>query len=80
MAKKPAIFIYFVIMWFSFTLKKIGGFRKISVGCRGTKKSSVPRTILFYSSRNLYIYIFCFILLGLEVALIAQNPPFLYYL
>ena len=27
---------------------KIGGFRKISVGCRVTKKSSFPRILLFF--------------------------------
>ena len=44
------------VVYFDST-KKIKGFRKISEGCRVTKKSSYPRILLFYSSRNIYIYI-----------------------
>ena len=44
-------------LWFTFTLKKIGGFKHISVGCRVTKNSSNQRTLLFYSSRNICIFL-----------------------
>ena len=59
-------------LWFTLTLKKIGGCRKISVGCRVTKKSSYPRILLFYSSRN--IYIFCLNFIGPKSSPNSSKP------